>query len=352
MSDLARVKSYFISIRRAESGAGGGWGWAGLKRLQPARRAFSICQSRGCQLCSCWMLPFPMISPIDFLSSAHRELDQTSCSSPKKGATHCWATAGTDLSPCCSGKRAKRDGSGAGTAHASCCQMPWERKWRIHQVLPSSHLGYGKGIVRTRLLFPCVWEARHRTRYGPLLLALACWPWSGPEWGATLHEKGAVPGSQWPEGFTWPRVWGQYKSLEERCSNNASSAFTETQKPFTRRGKKEKKKKHKEKKKACIYSQGRKSVCAIKHPLKGKGLVCHNAPFAGGFSPSMILWLVPQRPCFAYQCNWHGLHAFDGVLAAPQQFCWMILWDLWVCKAPIFLTDLPLWLACHAIYTN
>lgn len=86
-------------------------------------------------------------------------------------------------------------------------------------------------------------------------------------------------------------------------------------------GKRKKKKKHKEKKKACIYSQGRKSVCAIKHPLKGKGLVCHNAPFAGGFSPSMILWLVPQRPCFAYQCNWHGLHAFDGVLAAPQQFC-------------------------------
>lgn len=115
---------------------------------------------------------------------------------------------------------------------------------------------------------------------------------------------------------------------------------------------KEKKNKKKEKKKACIYSQGRKSVCAIERPLKGKGLVCHNAPLAGGFSPSMILWLVARRPCLAYQCNWHGLDAFDGVLAAPQQICGMILWDLWVCKAPIFLTDLPLWLACHAIYTN
>lgn len=52
----------------------------------------------------------------------------------------------------------------------------------------------------------------------------------------------------------------------------------------------------KEKKKACVYSQDRKSVCAIEHPLKGKELVCHNAPFAGGFRSTMILWLTAQRP--------------------------------------------------------
>lgn len=70
--------------------------------------------------------------------------------------------------------------------------------------------------------------------------------------------------------------------------------------------KKGKKKKKKEKKKACVYSQGRKSVCAIERPLKGKELVCHNAPFAGGFRSTMILWLTAQRPCLDYQCNWHG----------------------------------------------
>lgn len=65
-------------------------------------------------------------------------------------------------------------------------------------------------------------------------------------------------------------------------------------------------KKKKEKKKACVYSQGRKSVCAIERPLKGKELVCHNAQFAGGFRSTMILWLTAQRPCLDYQCNWHG----------------------------------------------
>lgn len=66
------------------------------------------------------------------------------------------------------------------------------------------------------------------------------------------------------------------------------------------------KKRRKRKRHAFILRAERVYVPSSDSPLKGKELVCHNAPFAGGFRSTMILWLTAQRPCLDYQCNWHG----------------------------------------------
>lgn len=56
------------------------------------------------------MILFPMISLIDFIGSAHRELDQPMVLWPQKGSH-------TLLSPCCSGKEQNHDGSVADSTY-------------------------------------------------------------------------------------------------------------------------------------------------------------------------------------------------------------------------------------------
>ena len=245
MSDLTSGKELLDKHKDGRFWSGRRGERAVLKRLQPARRVFSICQTQTCQLCSCWMIPFPMISPIDFIGSAHRELDQTTVLQPQERShpllSYRWDRPVSLL--LWEGSKPWRGCSW----HSTCFLLPdaLGKEMKDLSSSPFFPLGLRKGHSPQWLLFPCVWEARRGTRYGPLLLALACWPWSSPKWGATLHEKGAEPGSPWPEGFTWPRAWGQYKPLEERCSNNASSAFTGEHKSHLQEGGKKKKGKEK-----------------------------------------------------------------------------------------------------------
>lgn len=173
---------------------------------------------------------------------------------------------------------------------------------------------------------------------GPLHLALACWPSPGPKWGSTLHEKGAVT-----RGFTWPRVWGQYKTAEKRYSKSASSAFTGENKSHLQAEKKRSKRKRHE----FIF--------------RAESMPSSTCSKAENWSVTMHHLLEISNPLW-YYVWWLRDLAFTASVIGMAGCLWLSLTspgESAECsagpgcrKSPMLLTDLPLWFSCHMIYNN